>query len=133
MTRLFQILFAVLVLLAGPAPACSRDQAPPIQIGLIAPLTGGTSAQGRAIRDGATLAVAEINRKGGVLGRELQLVERDDRSNNEVGSEVANELTAMPSVAAAIGYGNTGAALAGQWHFEEAEVPLIVTAATGTL
>jgi len=138
MTKLLPFAFAALVLFAGsatagPSVAAQQDPTPPIQVGLIAPLTGGTAAQGRAIRDGATLAVAEINRKGGVLGRALQLIARDDRSSNETGAQVADELTTVHPMVAAIGYGNTGAALAGEWHFEEAEIPLIVTAATGTL
>lgn len=133
MTRLPHPCLAALVLLAGPALAGAQEPVPPIRIGLIAPLTGGTAAQGKAIRDGVTLAVAEINRKGGVLGRTLELLERDDRSNNETGARVADELTATQTVVAAIGYGNTGAALAGEWHFEETEIPLVVTAATGTL
>jgi hypothetical protein len=47
---------------------------------------------GVSMRDGVKLAVAEINAKGGVLGRQIQLVERDDEAKNERGVQIAQEL-----------------------------------------
>ena len=45
-----------------------------IKIGLQGPLTGGSSPMGVSMRDGAKLAVSEINAKGGLLGRQLSLI-----------------------------------------------------------
>ena len=56
--------------------------ADPIKIGVDGPFTGGSSSMGVSMRDGVRLAVEEINQSGGVLGRKLQLVERDDEGKN---------------------------------------------------
>ena len=70
-------------------PALAED---PIKIGLSGPFTGGSSSMGVSMRDGVKLAVEEINKAGGVLGRPIQLVERDDEAKNEVGVQIAQEL-----------------------------------------
>ena len=86
----------------------------PIRIGLIVPLSGGSSPLGVSVRDGVRLAVTEINAKGGVLSRQIQLVERDDESKNERGVQIAQEFINKEKVAAVIGFVNTGPALAAQ-------------------
>ena len=58
----------------GLGPALAADQ---IKIGVSGPFTGGSSSMGVSMRDGIKLAVDEINKAGGVLGRPLQLVERE--------------------------------------------------------
>ncbi|MDB5408641.1 MAG: Extracellular ligand-binding receptor [Rhodospirillales bacterium] len=124
------------IVLLGLAAASSRAAAEdlaPISIGVIGPFTGGTSAQGISIRDGARLAVEEVNAAGGLLGRPIVIVERNDESYNELGAKVAAQLTANHAIVAAVGLANTGVALAASPFFEENEVPLIVSAATGTL
>ncbi|MBE7245975.1 MAG: ABC transporter substrate-binding protein, partial [Actinomycetospora chiangmaiensis] len=72
---------AALLMTIVAAPAWAAD---PIKIGLSGPYTGGSSSMGVSMRDGAKLAAAEINKAGGVLGRPIQLVERDDEAKNEV-------------------------------------------------
>jgi branched-chain amino acid transport system substrate-binding protein len=56
--------------------------ADPIKIGMVAPLTGPLAESGRYGTQGAKLAADEINKAGGVLGRQLQLVIEDDQSTN---------------------------------------------------
>eukprot|EP01037_Dinobryon_pediforme_P016323 gene16323-biopygen9900 len=107
--------------------------ADPIKIGLTGPFTGGSSSMGVSMRDGVKLAVQEINKAGGVLGRPLQLVERDDEAKNEIGVQVAQELINKESVVATLGFINTGVALASQRFYEEAEIPVINNVATGSM
>ena len=66
--------------------------ADPIKIGVSGPFTGGSAPMGVSMRDGVKLAVAEINAKGGVMGRSLLLIERDDEAKNERGVQIAQEL-----------------------------------------
>ena len=73
------------MVLAGALAATSAFAADNIKIGLQGPLTGGSSPMGVSMRDGAKLAVTEINAKGGVLGRQIELIERDDEAKNERG------------------------------------------------
>jgi len=107
--------------------------AEPIKIGVAGPYTGGSAPMGVSMRDGVKLAVSEINAKGGVLGRQLQVVERDDEAKNERGVQVAQELINKEKVAATVGYINTGVALASQRFYQEAKIPVLNNVATGSV
>ncbi|MEB0140973.1 MULTISPECIES: ABC transporter substrate-binding protein [unclassified Undibacterium] len=107
--------------------------AEPIKIGVAGPFTGGSAPMGVSMRDGVKLAVAEINAKGGVLGRPLQLIERDDEAKNERGVQVAQELINKERVVATVGYINTGVSLASQRFYQEAKIPVLNNVATGSV
>ena len=121
-------LASVVLSCAGLAAA-----ADPIKIGVNGPFTGGSSSMGVSMRDGVRLAVEEINKSGGVLGRKLALVERDDEAKNERGVQIAQELISKEKVTAAVGYINTGVALASQRFFQEAKIPVMNNVATGSI
>jgi branched-chain amino acid transport system substrate-binding protein len=104
-----------------------------IKIGVTGPFTGGSAPMGVSMRDGAKLAVAEINAKGGVLGRKFEVVERDDEAKNERGVQVAQELINKEKVVATVGFANTGVALASQRFYQEAKIPVMNNVATGTV
>ena len=125
-TRLFFALAAV-------GAALTSMAAEPIKIGLSGPFTGGSSPMGVSMRDGVKLAAQEINAMGGVLGRQIQLVERDDEAKNERGVQVAQELINKEKVVATVGYINTGVALASQRFYQEAKIPVMNNVATGSL
>jgi branched-chain amino acid transport system substrate-binding protein len=107
--------------------------ADPIKIGVTGPFTGGSSSMGVSMRDGVRLAVEEINKSGGVMGRQLQTVERDDEAKNERGVQIAQELINKEKVTAVVGYVNTGVSLASHRFFQEAKIPVMNNVATGTL
>ena len=107
--------------------------ADPIKIGVAGPFTGGSSSMGVSMRDGVRLAVDEINKSGGVIGRQLQVVERDDEAKNERGVQIAQELINKEKVTATVGYINTGVALASQRFFQEAKIPVMNNVATGSI
>ena len=125
--KLRSLVLSAALLLGGAAYA-----ADPIKIGVSGPFTGGSSSMGVSMRDGVKLAVAEINAKGGVLGRPIELVERDDEAKNELGVQIAQELINKENVVATIGYINTGVALASQRFYQEAEIPVMNCVATGS-
>jgi branched-chain amino acid transport system substrate-binding protein len=104
-----------------------------VKIGLSGPFTGGSAAMGVSMRDGVKLAVQEINKAGGVLGKQIQLVERDDEAKNELGVQIAQELINKEQVVATVGFINTGVALASQRFYQEAEIPVMNNVATGTI
>lgn len=107
--------------------------ADPIKIGVTGPFTGGSSSMGVSMRDGVKLAVDEINKSGGVIGRQLQIIERDDEAKNERGVQIAQELINKEKVAATVGFINTGVALASQRFYQEAKIPVMNNVATGSL
>lgn len=127
--RMKWIITAAAVSFAMAGAAFAAD---PIKIGLTGPFTGGSSSMGVSMRDGVKLAVTEINKNGGVLGRQLVVVERDDEAKNEVSVQIAQELINKEEVAATLGFINTGVALASQRFYQEAEIPVINNVATGT-
>ena len=113
---------------AQPAPAVA-----PIKIGLIMPLTGGSSDMGNSARVGAQVAINEMNDVGGFLGRPFELVVRDDTANPAVGLQMAQELVVKEHVLATIGFCNTGVAAKALDVFQQNKAVLIVPCATGTV
>ena len=113
--------------------ALGAQAAEPIKIGVAGPFTGGSSSMGVSMRDGVRLAADEINKAGGVLGRQIQLVERDDEAKNERGVQIAQELINKEKVAATVGYINTGVALASQRFYQDAKIPVMNNVATGSI
>jgi branched-chain amino acid transport system substrate-binding protein len=61
---------------------CLARSAEPLKIGVLAPLTGSGAEGGRDRIQGAKLAVEEVNKTGGVLGRPIELVIEDDQTTN---------------------------------------------------
>ncbi len=104
-----------------------------IRIGLQGPLTGGSAPMGVSMRDGAKLAVSEINAKGGLLGKKIELIERDDEAKNERGVQIAQELINKEKVVATLGYINSGVALASQRFYQEAKIPVMNNVATASV
>ncbi|MCA1325896.1 ABC transporter substrate-binding protein [Herbaspirillum sp. alder98] len=113
--------------------AVSVQAADPIKIGVTGPYTGGSAPMGASMRDGVKLAVAEINAQGGLLGRQVQLIERDDEAKNERGVQIAQELINKEKVVATVGFINTGVALASQRFYQEAKIPVLNNVATGSV
>lgn len=106
--------------------------ADPIKIGLVTALSGQSARAGEALTRGATIAIEEINAKGGVLGRQLELVRRDDESNPAKGLIAARELIQREKVAALIGGLDTPVALAIVPFVNNAKMPFVVPWAAGT-
>jgi branched-chain amino acid transport system substrate-binding protein len=127
----FKIKSIVVALALGAS--LSAFAADTIKIGVSGPYTGGSSPMGTSMRDGVRLATAEINAKGGVLGRKLELVERDDEAKPERGVQVTQELINKEKVVATVGYINTGVSLASQRFYQEAKIPVLNNVATGSL
>lgn len=126
-----RLLLAALLGAATVPPAVAQSAAP-IRIGLIAPLSGGSADFGTSVRNGATLAVTEINAVGGYLGRPLELVVRDDKADPATGRAVAEDLVKVEQVAFTIGFCNTGVALRALDVFETARHLLMVPCSQGT-
>jgi branched-chain amino acid transport system substrate-binding protein len=74
-----------------------------IKIGLVTALSGQSARAGEAISRGLAIAIDEINAKGGVLGRKLELVRRDDEGTPAKGVIAARELIFKEKVAVLFG------------------------------
>jgi len=107
--KLISTFFAVAALaLTGSAMAQAT-----VKVGTIFPLSGGAGPQGQHVTQAITAMAAIINESGGVLGRKIELVSRDDESTPAVGVSRATEL-ASAGVAVVIEGWNSPVTLAMQ-------------------
>ena len=74
--RFVSILLTVMMLTVGVSFAAAEDT---IKIGHITPLTGAIAAYGAAVENGVRLALAEINAAGGVLGKQVEVITKDNQ------------------------------------------------------
>ncbi len=90
--------------LGSLALTTGASAADPVKLGHVAALSGASAQSGEAITRGLTIAIDEINAKGGVLGgRKIELIQRDDESNPPKGVIAARELIFKEKVAAFFG------------------------------
>lgn len=107
--------------------------AEPIKIGLVTALSGQSAKAGEAITRGLTVAIDEINAKGGVLGgRKFELVKRDDEANPAKGQIAARELLFKEKVAVLFGGLDTPVSLAIVPIVNAEKVPFMGPWAAGT-
>lgn len=94
-------LFTALAACVGSSSASAQNE---IVIGAAAPLTGPRANLGRYFRQGVDLAVSEINKDGGVLGKPLKVVYADDQADNpNVAINAVNKLIKVDKVSAMLG------------------------------
>lgn len=89
----FKGLLAAFGLAMGIAtPAFAQPQPQPVKVGVIIPLSGGAGPQGQHVTQAIQAMAATINESGGVLGRPIEVLVRDDESTPAVGVSRASEL-----------------------------------------
>ena len=88
MDRRYCLALAFAATALWPAMSNAAD----IKIGFPIPLSGPGAVYGKPILAGAQMAVAEINAKGGVLGRKFELLPRDSKANADEAVRLAREL-----------------------------------------
>src|SRR3990172_5108178 len=116
-------------LLAGPAAA--QDV---IRIGVTQPLTGAFAASGNYVTQGAKIAEDQINAAGGVLGRKIQLVVEDNKSNPTEAVATAEKLIGKDKVPVMMGAWSSTLTLAVMPKLMEYGVPMLVeTSSSGKI
>jgi branched-chain amino acid transport system substrate-binding protein len=115
-------LAAVALLIAGAASA-----ADPIKIGAFFDLTGTNANIGTPTRLVAEMAVAELNKAGGINGRKIELVTADTQSDPTKGSTVAKKFIFQDKVDAIIGPTRTDVGMNAKAVIEEAGIPTVMT------
>ncbi|HOG13818.1 MAG TPA: ABC transporter substrate-binding protein [Synergistales bacterium] len=128
--------FLVLALLAvfavmGLAAAAAAEDV--IKIGHLAALTGDWAAYGQTEANSAKLAVAEINAKGGVLGKKLELLVYDFRTRPEDAVNAFRRMAENDKVVAVIGANGSGINIATAPLADKYKVPQIGTVSTNLL
>src|SRR5262245_35512817 len=115
---------AALSLVAAACGAETATSSDPIRVGQIVSLTGNYSPLGSENKKSVELAVEKVNRDGGVLGRKLEVVVKDDKSQPDQSVLAFNDLRG-DDVAAVIGSPFSNSALATIPSVDRAEIPYI--------
>ncbi|WP_421869155.1 substrate-binding protein [Motiliproteus sp.] len=114
----------VVMLLVFWLAGCGQSQtSEPIRLGVVLPLSGVFQTYGQLGLNGATLAVEQINAAGGVLGRPLQLVVRDNRTQPAESVRLTRELIQIDDVFALIGPVSSAARRAMQEVAAQYQIP----------
>jgi len=127
-------LLATAAILAGAITVTSAAAQETIKIGVNEPLTGAFAASGNYVTNGAKIATDEINAKGGVLGKKIQLVIDDNKSNPTEAASVAEKLIARDKVPVIMGAWGSSLTLAVMPKLMEYKVPMLVeTSSSGKI
>jgi branched-chain amino acid transport system substrate-binding protein len=126
MTRLRGVTAAAAIVFLIGILGARPDAQQAIKIGVIQPLTGAFAASGTYVANGARIAADEINAGGGVLGRRIELVIEDNRSNPTEAASVAEKLIVRDKVPVLMGAWGSSLTLAVMPKLMEYQVPMLV-------
>ena len=124
------ILVCVALLLLIPAVACGPREAETIKIGVVMDLSGDLAAMGTRMLNGGQLAVEEINAAGGVLGKPVELVAEDGKTDPAAGLERVKKLIEIDGVQVIVGPMISGTSKLAIPYIKEHQVPCITMSAT---
>lgn len=93
-----RLALVVLAALSLGLVACDQKKSDAIVIGVAGPVSGSEAVFGEQFVHGATKAVADINAKGGILGKQLELVIGDDACDPKQAVSVANDMASKGAV-----------------------------------
>lgn len=93
-------------------------------------LSGGVAAYGNAGKNGANLAVDEINKAGGINGKQITVISKDNKSDNAEAATVVSNLINNDKVNAVIGSMTSGAVKSMTPNVTKGAVPLVTPAGT---
>jgi branched-chain amino acid transport system substrate-binding protein len=135
MKRIALSLTVIAALLAGFA--CERrggvggdNNTGPIKVGYYGDLSGRTSNFGQSTKNGVMMAADEINKAGGINGRQIEILSEDDEGRPEKAATVATKLIDQDKVIALLGEVASGNSLAAAPKAQAAKVPMISPSST---
>ena len=126
MKQKFLALAAAVGLALGGGMAQAADT---VKIGLMAPLTGSWASEGQGMKKIVELLAEQQNAKGGVLGKQIEVVTEDDGGDPRTASLAAQRLTTK-GVAAVVGTYGSAVTEASQTIYDEAKIPQIANGST---
>ncbi len=125
MNRIFTLKLFVLCLLVIFLGSSIATGAEKIKIGVVGPLSGAGAAYGIHQERGVKLAAKQINRKGGIHGREIEIISVDNEGKPQTSVAVMKKLVYSDKVMAAIGSVYSSIVLADMQVTKEAKVPQV--------
>jgi len=110
--------------------ACTAKDSDTVTVGAIFPLSGAVAFYGNESRDGALLAIEEINAAGGLLGKKIALISEDDEGNAEKAVNAFTKLVSRDKVSFIMGSSTSGPTMAMTSLAQQSKVILISPSAT---
>lgn len=121
------LLSAALCLVALPVGLRAADEIP---VGEFASLTGGSASFGQSSHKGTELAIDEINARGGVLGKKINLITDDDQSQAGQPATIVRKLISQDNVVAILGEVASSKSLEAAPICQQSKIPMITPAST---
>jgi len=103
------VMVSVLFAGCGQSSSTGKSSSDKIKLGLNYELSGGVASYGQSSVDGIVMAIEEINKAGGVLGKEIELIRLDNKSDAAEATSVATRLVTQDKVVAILGPATSGA------------------------
>lgn len=125
MKNLVRFCLAALVALS----ACKKNENV-LTLGEFASLTGTTATFGQSMNDGVQLALEEVNKTGGLLGKQVEVIVEDDQSKPEEARTAVVKLIKQNQVKALIGEVASSRSLAAAPEAQKSKIPMISPAST---
>lgn len=129
----FASMFAALTIVVGALAGCtgsSGSKGDTIKIGVNLELSGAVASYGTSELEGIDLAVDEINKAGGIDGKQIEIVKADNKSEASEATNLANRLIEKDKVIAIIGAATSGATVAQAQIANKNKIPLISPSGT---
>jgi branched-chain amino acid transport system substrate-binding protein len=128
----FKVVAAGLIALfmTGMLAGCGGSSSKDIKIGILNEMTGGNATMGTSAANGAKMAIKEANAKGGVLGKQIQGVVADNKSEPSESANAMTKLVSQDKVVAVTGVFSSSDAIAAASVAEATKVPFIAVGAT---
>jgi ABC-type branched-subunit amino acid transport system substrate-binding protein len=123
------LMVVVVLLLLIPAAGCGGGDT--IKIGIVLELSGELAPMGEKMLNGARMAVDEINAAGGVLGKDVELIEEDGGTDPDKGFDRVKKLVEIDGVQVIVGPMITPTSELSIPYAKANKIPLITMSATG--
>ncbi len=128
-----QTFWAVILLAAVLSVGCKpkgTGSASAIKIGEFASLSGSEASFGKSSHNGTLIAIDEINKAGGLLGKKVELITEDDQSKNGESATAVKKLISRDKVVAILGEVASGRSLEAAPICQQYKVPQISPSST---
>jgi len=129
--KLFVAAVALLLIVSVIIPATSCAGEDTIKIGIVLELSGELAPMGEKMLNGARMAVDEINAAGGVLGKDVELIEEDGGTDPDKGFDRVKKLVEIDGVEVIVGPMITPTSELSMPYAKVNKIPLITMSATG--
>ena len=108
-----------LVLAVALLFGCKKEEETVIRVAIAAPQTGDFAEYGNGFKNAVLLKVDEVNKAGGVLGKQVEVLVFDDKNNGEEAATIAEKIVADESILGVVGHFASGVCMAASPIYQE--------------